>query len=495
MVKMPKQRARSKRRAAPSDLTDRDLVIDPVVLPTVETTTSNTPRGRKRVRNIGPTPSTAHVMNIASTTAQPTADEIAAAMITQLKGAGLHLTDSSGVRLSDDRLSSVCGMRSGATQEAVSGTDNQTESQHTLPSSSSNTVHYSLVPPVTSDLSVAGYFTASSPTTQEDQTLESPSHSSLVKSNSSFSATASFESMTRKLLQASLSTATRASYNRMLKAYEQFCKEHFPLSQAYPSTHMMVSHFISFLFLQNYKPSTIASYVSAISYVHKLKCLTDPTNSFLIKKIIKGAQNLRSSCDTRLPITKEILSKLLLAVSNVIRDQFNQFLLKAMMSLAFHCFLRIGEIAVKNKNENNKVLQLSDISVGYKNQVPINMTVTITFYKHSDLRPKTILITRNFGNMFCPVKTMMDYIKVAKHKSGPLFQFLCGTPVSYTYFNSSLKSLLICIGLSPELYKGHSFRIGAATSEAAKGTSLSVIQQMGRWKSNALQNYIRIDNF
>ncbi|CAG2196116.1 unnamed protein product [Mytilus edulis] len=52
---------------------------------------------------------------------------------------------------------------------------------------------------------------------------ESPSHSSLVKSNSSFSATASFESMTRKLLQASLSTATRASYNRMLKAYEQFC--------------------------------------------------------------------------------------------------------------------------------------------------------------------------------------------------------------------------------------------------------------------------------
>ncbi|CAG2250747.1 unnamed protein product [Mytilus edulis] len=110
-------------------------------------------------------------MNIASTTAQPTADEIAAAMITQLKGAGLHLTDSSGVRLSDDRLSSVCGMRSSATQEAVANTDYQTESQHTLPSSSSNTVHYSLVPPVTSDLSVAGYFTASSPTTQEDQAL------------------------------------------------------------------------------------------------------------------------------------------------------------------------------------------------------------------------------------------------------------------------------------------------------------------------------------
>ncbi|CAC5409089.1 unnamed protein product [Mytilus coruscus] len=164
---MLKQRARSKRRAAPSDLTERDLVIDPVVL----TETTNPSRGRKRVRNNGPTTTIAPVMNSGSTTAQPTADEIAAAMITQLRGAGLHLTDSSGVRISDERLSSVCGIRSSATQEAVSGTDYPTESQHTSPSSSSNTVHCSLVPPVTSDLSNAGYFTASSPTTQEDQSL------------------------------------------------------------------------------------------------------------------------------------------------------------------------------------------------------------------------------------------------------------------------------------------------------------------------------------
>ncbi|CAC5393877.1 unnamed protein product [Mytilus coruscus] len=162
---MPKQRA--KRRAAPSDLTEMDLVIDPVVL----TETTYPSRGRKRVRNNGPTTATAPVMSSASTTAQPTADEIAAAMITQLRGAGLHLTDSSGVRISDDRLSSVYGIRSGATQEAVSGTDYQTESQHTLPSSSTNAIHCSLVPPVTSDLSVAGYFTANSQTTQEDQSL------------------------------------------------------------------------------------------------------------------------------------------------------------------------------------------------------------------------------------------------------------------------------------------------------------------------------------
>ncbi|XP_071144984.1 uncharacterized protein [Mytilus edulis] len=44
-------------------------------------------------------------------------------------------------------------------------------------------------------------------------------------------------------------------------------------------------------------------------------------------------------------------------------------------------------------------------------------------------------------------------------------------------------------------YKAHSFRIGAATSAAAKGIPHSVIQGMGRWKSSAFMKYIRMQNF
>lgn len=46
------------------------------------------------------------------------------------------------------------------------------------------------------------------------------------------------------------------------------------------------------------------------------------------------------------------------------------------------------------------------------------------------------------------------------------------------------------IGLDPKFYKGHSFRIGAATSAAARGIPLSVIQNMGRWKSDSFMRYI-----
>ncbi|VDI80146.1 Hypothetical predicted protein [Mytilus galloprovincialis] len=323
----------------------------------------------------------------------------------------------------------------------------------------------------------------------------SPSNCSLVKSKSSYGSTASLESVTAQLLQASLSHSTRQSYKRMLNVFQQFCKEKFPVVQPFPSTSIMIAHFISFLFLKNYQPSTIASYISAISFVHKLNFWSDPTDSFFIKKIIKGAQNLRSSSDNRLPITKEILSKLVAAIPVVVQSPYNQILLRAMMSLAFYCFLRIGEMAVKSESRKNNVIQLSDLNIEFENKVSKRMTVTMRNYKHSDMQPKTISIDKNTSNIACPVMAMSSYLNLVKHNSGPLFQFPCGTPVSYAFFSASLKAVLNFVGLNTQLYKGHSFRIGAATSAAAKGVSLEVIQQMGRWKSNAVKNYIRLHNF
>lgn len=91
----------------------------------------------------------------------------------------------------------------------------------------------------------------------------------------------------------------------------------------------------------------------------------------------------------------------------------------------------------------------------------------------------------------CPVNAITKYLTLSNHKAGPLFQFTCGTPVSYAFFSSSLKSLLTFIGLNTQIYKGHNFRIGAATSAAAEG----IPQTVGRWKSNAFKNYIRMNNF
>ena len=255
----------------------------------------------------------------------------------------------------------------------------------------------------------------------------------------------------------------------------------------------MVSQFIAHLFVQNLSPATIASYISAISFMHKANNFNDPTNSFIIQKILKGVQNLRGHADSRLPITGQILQKLVVALPKVNTHVFQHTMLKSMFCLAFYAFLRIGEIAVKNKNDI-KVIMRNDIHFHYNNNIISGATIVMKKFKHSD-HPKTIFLPCDLDNPICPVQALKTYVDMAGHSEGPLFCFPCGSPVPYTFFCSNLKLALAFNNLDPKLYKGHSFRIGAATSAAARGVPLSVIQNMGRWKSDAFKNYIRMHNF
>lgn len=61
-------------------------------------------------------------------------------------------------------------------------------------------------------------------------------------------------------------------------------------------------------------------------------------------------------------------------------------------------------------------------------------------------------------------------------------------------YKNYLQNTISFIGLIPALYKGHSFRIGAATHAAKLGFSENCMQKMDCWNSDAIRRY-SLDSF
>ena len=232
---------------------------------------------------------------------------------------------------------------------------------------------------------------------------------------------------------------------------------------------------------QGYATSTIRTHLSAINFVHKISNLPAPSESFLNKKLLIGLNKKNFVHDRRLLITKDILKSLINILH--IPFQYNIYLatmLKAMFSLAFHAFLRVGEMTSKNGTSHNiKFSQIVKSSEGFK--------ITLKNFKHAPLNHTTILLITPSSSVTCPVTLLAQYLLIR-----PLFIFKDKVPISRQFFCKCLHQCLIHIDLCSKDYQSHSFRIGAATHAASQGISDDLIMRMGRWKSQAFLKYLRM---
>ena len=82
----------------------------------------------------------------------------------------------------------------------------------------------------------------------------------------------------------------------------------------------------------------------------------------------------------------------------------------------------------------------------------------------------------------CTVHTVLAYMAMQGDRPGPLFLCQNGQPISHSMLTNWLRQIRAS---SP------SFCIGAATVAAHNGIPDHLIQELGQWKSNAHQCYIR----
>ena len=222
-------------------------------------------------------------------------------------------------------------------------------------------------------------------------------------------------SSARTLLRSSLSRSARKSYKHSWNLIFIFDKSITRL----PLSVIQICNFIGALFDKSYSPSTITSDVSAISYIHKILGIFDPTSAFVVKKLLKGCNNLRKSHDTRLPITKQILEKIIYGIDKCIDNNFTKTLLKAVFLLAFNACLRLGEILVRSPKEAGSVIQKQDVTFTYCNRRPQSLTLVIRHYKNN--QPVTITIEANHNNsQLCPVTAVHSHLENQSRVDGPV---------------------------------------------------------------------------
>ena len=89
-------------------------------------------------------------------------------------------------------------------------------------------------------------------------------------------------------------------------------------------------------------------------------------------------------------------------------------------------------------------------------------------------------------SQLCPVDALRKYLSVRGLGRGPFFVFSDGS-----FLTRAQRSSLIKLCFPQVSLVTHSFCIGGATAAARAGLPDSLIQLLGRWKSNTFKKYIR----
>ena len=169
--------------------------------------------------------------------------------------------------------------------------------------------------------------------------------------------------VTEKLLDHALTDTSKKAFQKSICKFSEFCLRELHLTNYFPAETPSIVSFVAQLFQLGYGPSSIPTTLSAISYIHKIHEVADPTASFVIRKLLQGAAKLRPSVYSRAPITQSILYLLVRSAPNVTDCYYRNALISAMHLFAFHVFLRIGEIVVSSANQKNTVLQVHQVTI------------------------------------------------------------------------------------------------------------------------------------
>ena len=272
-----------------------------------------------------------------------------------------------------------------------------------------------------------------------------------------------------QLVRSSLEPSTLKSYQSVWTNFRKFSHTILKCEVRLPVQESIIGRYVTHLYAIGLKPRTIQSHLSALAFVHKIRNLPDPTQSFFIAKLMAGISKQNPSCDGRLPITMNLLRRMLPAVRACSPTPNDAQMYVSMCLFAYYACLRVGEITITNTKSLN-ILKIHQLSVKRK-----SVTVHFERFKHSKGRTHTLEIQMVADPASCPVHQLRLYLAKRGSHQGPIFCNLDYTAVTRHQFLKILHTSLQFIGVIPKHFNTHSFRIGRCTDLVKAGHSESQI--------------------
>jgi site-specific recombinase XerD len=290
----------------------------------------------------------------------------------------------------------------------------------------------------------------------------------------------------QRLLRASVAPETRRAYSSRLKHFFSWCEdEGVP---AFPASPEILAAYIAHLADLRASCSTVGQTMAAISAAHKAEGLLSPTDSLLIKKLIKGYRREHGTAPQRKDAATVDIIRALLAVT--MRDNSTKAVRDAaIIALGFAGAFRRSELSALNMDDlkwtlrNDEEVLLVEVRRSKTDQEGQGMVKAIFPSKDENTSP-TALLKRWLS--------MMD-----STTDGPLFrEVLKNGRVTDKRLNSQSIRLIVKqaaadTGLTLDL-SAHSLRSGFVTTAIRQGkTERSIMNQTGHRSIQTLRDYFR----
>ena len=252
------------------------------------------------------------------------------------------------------------------------------------------------------------------------------------------------------------------------------------------------------------KGNTINSYLSGVRQLHVVRGLEPPViRDGFVNLIIKGkmnkdaAEKRKGTEKGRLPVTLNVMMLLKKLIRQWEKPEMEKLLVWVVCTLAFAGSFRISELLCNTERTFDPchTLLAEDVLERKDNTGRVVLNVRLKCPKEArDARPTVVDVFETNGPT-CPVKAWKKWVCRTDRKNGtPLFRNVTGTPLTGKKLNGYLKGLLEpYLDYSKGRITTHSFRAGIPTMLAAAGHDKDDIKKVGRWSSNAVEAYLKLD--